>query len=353
MRFDEQPRTLRFEEEPTRPRWVVPVAILILALGAAVAALIATSAPGVKTTTQIVEARQAHPPPRASSPEAEEAHPGSGSSESTAPVAGGPLGASAQASFDSLSATLPARVGLAIAPVGSSQVEEFGDLREGHAWSSIKVPILVTLMRENGSEGLSSEEASWASAALTASDNEAAADLFGGIEASRGGLSAASAAVSETLAVAGDASTAVATEPPPPGAVSTYGQTEWSLAGSAQFYRSLAAGCLLDESGTEYVKGLMEEVIPEQRWGLGEAGFPSGWRVAMKGGWGPEGSASGPYLVRQSGIVEDGSGALAVAMIAMDESGTYEAGAADLTQVAAWLAGRLHGIPSAQGRACS
>lgn len=350
MRFDQQPRHLAFDEDPGRPRWVIPVALLIVALGVLIAFLIAASAPDGKTTTRIVEARQAPAPHRPASPRGEKTHPRAPKQPAEA---GAALGSGAQASFDSLAASLPAQVGLVVAPSGGSHMEEFGNLREGHAWSSIKVPILVTLMRENGAEGLTSEEASWARAALTASDNEAAADLFGEIEASRGGLSAASAAVGETLAAAGDTSTVIATGPPPPGAVSTYGQTEWTLAESAQFYRSLAAGCLLDGAGTEYVQGLMEEVIPEQRWGLGEAGFPPGWRVAMKGGWGPEGSDSGPYLVRQSGIVEDGTGAIAIAMIAMDESGTYEAGAADLTQVAAWLAGRLRSLPSVQGSACT
>ncbi len=125
--------------------------------------------------------------------------------------------------------------------------------------------------------------------------------------------------------------------------MSTYGQTDWSLDGTVAFYRSLANGCLLSASGTEYVTGLMENVIPEQRWGLGEAGFDPGWSVAMKGGWGPE-SGSGAYLVRQAGIVRDGGAGIAVAMIAEDDSGSYEAGAADLTRVAGWLAESLSGL---------
>lgn len=352
MRFDQRPRDLHFEQDTERPRWVIPLAVGIVVAGAIAAFLIATSAEGGKTKTVFLDAKQPTPQHLPSNEPEQEPEP-TPAPRSGSGYGGDPLGAGAAGSFETLAASLPAQVGLAVAPLGAMGVEEFGDLREGHAWSSIKVPILVTLMRERGSEGLSSDEESSAAAALTASDNEAAARLFAAIEASQGGLEGASAAVGETLASAGDASTTVATGPAPPGAVSTYGQTEWSLGGSATFYRSLAEGCLLDPEGSEYVEGLMEEVIPEQRWGLGEAGFPADWSVGIKGGWGPEGSESGPYLVRQSGIVSDGSGGIAVAMIAIDESGSYEAGAADLTQIAQWLAGRVGDRLPATSRGCT
>jgi hypothetical protein len=259
---------------------------------------------------------------------------------------GGLLSPDAAASFEALVGSVPGNVGLALAPLGDAAATTFGGLQVGHAWSSIKVPILVTLMREGT---LDSEEEGWATSAIEASDNDAAAALFDQLEQSHGGLSGASAAVTETLAVAGDTGTTVATAPPPAGAVSTYGQTEWSLSGSVAFYRSLANGCLLDSGSTEYVLGLMQNVIPEQRWGLGEAGFDPSWSVAMKGGWGPE-SGSGGYLVRQAGIVQSGSSGIAVAMMAEDSSGTYEAGAADLTQVATWLQENLKGLgPSSSG----
>jgi beta-lactamase class A len=254
----------------------------------------------------------------------------------------------AEASFQAMAASLSAEVGLAVQPLGGGTAQEFGDLREGHAWSSIKVPILATLLREQG-EALSPEEEAWARSAITASDNEAAASLFGQIEETQGGLAGASQAVEAVLHEAGSTSTVVATSPPPPGAVSTYGQTEWSLAGAAQFFAALGRCEVLGPQGTGYIASLMEEVIPEQRWGLGEAGFPADWQVAMKGGWGPEAEAGGSYLVRQSGIVESEDGGIAVAMIAVDDSGSYEAGAGDLTAVAQWLAGELNGLgPSFQ-----
>jgi hypothetical protein len=250
----------------------------------------------------------------------------------------------ASASWAALSRSVSAQIGLATAPLGSGPVRSFGSLQLGHAWSSIKVPILVTVMRAREGRGLSAEEMELAREALTASDNAAAASLFGRIEEERGGLAAASLAVQLVLRKAGDGATTIATDPPPSGAVSTYGQSEWSLSASVEFVRALARGCLLDDSGTEYVLGLMGEVTPEQRWGLGEAGFPSRWQVAMKGGWGPEGSAEGPYLVRQEGVVREGGSGVAVAMMARASSGSFADGVDAVTRIAGWLRENLHGL---------
>jgi hypothetical protein len=250
------------------------------------------------------------------------------------------LGSNAATSFDAMAASLPAQVGMAVEPLGSEEVIEFGTLLHGgHAWSSIKPAILSTVLAEQG-EQLGPEEESWADGAITASDNEDAAALFHTIEGRQGGLEGASAAVGSTIHEGGSAGTVVATAPPPPGAVSTYGQTEWPVGEAVRFYHGLAT-CSVH--GTSYIEGLMEQVIPEQRWGLGEASWPSGDRVGMKGGWGPDTEANGGYLVRQSGFVQNSEGGVAVAMIAIDESGSYPAGASDLTAMAQWLAGELKG----------
>lgn len=346
-----------WHEDEVTPRWAKIVSGLILIVGviAAIAIYVSRESNDPEPIGKAApSSRQAAPkqePVQPKHQESAEPHsmPPPATSGTPNGVSGGFLGPEAEASFGSFASSLPAQVGLAVQPLGGGEPREFGDLREGHAWSSIKVPILTTLLREQG-EALDSEEKAWATSAITASDNSAVADLFGRLEKKHGGLVGASQAVEAVLRAAGDTTTVVATAPPPPGAVSTYGQTEWSLLGSVAFYGSLARCQLLGPTGTSYVEGLMESVIPEQRWGLGEAGFPSGWSVAMKGGWGPEASAGGSYLVRQSGIVRDGNRGIAVAMIAMDQSGSYPAGASDLTQVAQWLAGELHGLgPPAPG----
>ena len=256
------------------------------------------------------------------------------------------LQSDASGSFEALAAATPGRIGLTVAPLGNGSTASFGSLQTGHAWSTIKVPILVTLMRDRNEE-LSAEESQWAASAVEASDNEAAAALFRQLESIHGGLGAASAAVQGVMRLAGNATT-VATSPPPPGAVSTYGQTEWSAEEATAFYRALANGCLLGPGGTEYVLGLMRNVIPEQRWGLGEAALDPSWSIGFKGGWGPE-AESGAYLVRQSGLVQSGSQGVAVTMIVEEASGSFEAGVGDLNRMAAWLTENLRGLGPAGG----
>ncbi|HZO05328.1 MAG TPA: serine hydrolase [Solirubrobacterales bacterium] len=244
---------------------------------------------------------------------------------------GNALSGDAEASFSSLEAEAGASVGLAIAPFGGS-VQTLGSTEGRHAWSSIKVPILATLMRQRQ---LSSSDQANAEAALTASDNNAAAALFSAIEGTN-------SALESTLNETASEPTVVATAPPPSGAASTYGQTLWSPAASAEFYRALACGQVLDSGSTSYVLGLMGNVISEQQWGLASASFPGASYVGYKAGWGPEGSASGPYLVRQSGIVEDGNGnGFAVTMVAQASSGSFEGGVAALNTVAGWLSQHL------------
>jgi Beta-lactamase enzyme family len=343
-----------WEEGQGTPGWAKVVAALILAIGVGAAVAIYVSRessdaePAARTAT-VVKANKNAAPQGMAHAHRHVGHPPSGSMPPA--TAGTPNGASglgvlparAEASFNALVSSLSAQVGLAVQPLGGGETREFGELREGHAWSNIKVPILATLLREQG-ESLGSEEEAWATSAITASDNEAAASLFGKIEERQGGLTGASRAVEGVLHEAGSASTRVATAPPPPGAVSTYGQTEWSVGDAARFFAALGRCEVLGRHGTQYVESLMESVIPEQRWGLGEGGFPAGWRVGMKGGWGPEAESGGGYLVRQSGLIQDANRGVAVAMIAKDDSGTYPAGASDLTQIAQWLAGKLNGL---------
>jgi hypothetical protein len=237
------------------------------------------------------------------------------------------LAPDAATEFAVLEDKLSAQIGVAVAPLGSARPQQFGSLESGHAWSSFKVPIVVTVMQQ---EALGSEGQEQARSAITASDNAAAAALFSRL----GSTMAASAAVENVLAQSAYPAT-VSTAPPPSGAVSTWGQTDWPLASATGFYRALACGQLLDPQGTAFVLGLMEEVISEQQWGLGEAGIPG--QVAFKAGWGPDGSASGPYLVRQSGVLRSGNSGAVVTIAAQDSSGSFDAGVQDLNAVAGWV----------------
>jgi hypothetical protein len=240
---------------------------------------------------------------------------------------------------------LPGRVELAVAPLGARSVEILGGDAAAHGWSTTKVPVLAALLRAQDDE-LTSQERAWAQSAITESSNESILDLFGVLERTEGGLLGASEHVQELLRLSGDEETVVATAPPPPGAVTTFGQTEWRPSSAVKFFSALARGCLLSAQATSYVLDLMQHIEPSESWGLGSAGLP---RVAFKGGWGPE--RDGAYLVRQSGIVDvSSSSAVAVAIVAFPPAGSasFETGTAMLTETAAWLREHLRLVPRAR-----
>jgi hypothetical protein len=257
-----------------------------------------------------------------------------------------------EASFARLARGLPGRVGIAFAPLGGGSIRPLGPLQVAHAWSTMKVPVLVTLMRHLEGRGrtLSPGSLGEATLAIEQSDNAAINSLFAQLEAGEGGgVVAASRAIQDVLRVAGDETTQVNTRPNDDG-WSTFGQTEWSASGEVSFTRSLARGCLLSVANTETVLGLMRNVTPSQRWGVGAAGFRSDVSLAFKGGWGPE-PPNGSYVVRQSAVVESGSQGCVLAIIAAPSATgevSFDEGTQMVTEIATWARihlthGRKHG----------
>jgi hypothetical protein len=227
-----------------------------------------------------------------------------------------------RASFRRLERDLGGTSALALSAVGLDPVVvEVGTLREGVAWSTIKVPIAMAV--ETRAEGRpSAAEQSLLTRAITASDNAAAEALWSAL----GPPSAAAAAVGSVLASTGDTSTQVETRVLRPGFTS-FGQTRWSLAAQQRFIAGLP--CL---PNSQPVLSLMQQVEPDQRWGLGVLGA----HTQFKGGWGPE--PDGRYLVRQMGIVRLANGRpLAASIATMSAAGSFETGAANLTRIAQWL----------------
>jgi hypothetical protein len=224
---------------------------------------------------------------------------------------------------------------VAVAPLGQGPIRTLGSLQQGHAWSTMKVPVLVTLLREYAQSGhsLSAQQQNDAALALERSDNAAAEALFGALERIHGGLVPASAALQRTLAAAGDTATIVNTAPNDQG-FTTWGQTVWSVTGEIQFYRALAQGCLLAPGGTAYVLKLMRNVVPAQRWGAGAAGYPAATRVAFKAGWGPENGAG--YLVRQTAIIGSGGRGYVASMLVRPHDGSFAQAVNMINALASW-----------------
>src|ERR1700689_5265757 len=155
-------------------------------------------------------------------------------SRATAPL----LAADAKASFARLAANLPGPVELALAPLGAGTPESLGGDTAAHGWSTTKIPVLAALLkaREDRGEGLTPEEQSWAQSAVTESNNESVLHLFGDLERIEGGLTRASRYMQKLFRLSGDEETVVATAPPPPGAVTTFGQTRWSPSNAVKFF---------------------------------------------------------------------------------------------------------------------
>ena len=244
----------------------------------------------------------------------------------------------ATATFARLERSLPGPVGLVVSPLGKGIEARFGPLQSGHAWSTMKVPVLVTYDRRLAEEGrpLDSADREDATLAIEQSDNAAINTIFGRLERLVDGLIPASEEVEQTLRASGDRFTIVNTLPNGQG-FSTFGQTEWSLTASAMFYSALANGCLLEPAQTAYILSLMGRVVSSERWGAGEAGFPVGLRVAFKGGWGPE--PDGSYLVRQTAIIGAAGHGYVLAMLAhplgVGET-SFAEGQGMLTSLARW-----------------
>lgn len=219
--------------------------------------------------------------------------------------------------------------GLTLMPVGGhGPTAMFGALRSGVAWSTIKVPLSIAVVRRY--DPLSRQLTDLIRRAITESDNAAAEELW----SSLGAPATAARDIEGVLASAGDTDTQVPTYPlrPP---FSIFGQTQWSLGAAAHFVSRLP--CL---PGSALVRHDMGSVVPSQRYGLGE--IP---RTIFKGGWGPD--QNGRYLVRQLGVITiPRRGDVAVAIAAEPSTGTYTDGIAMLNTIASWLTAHTTQLPA-------
>lgn len=227
------------------------------------------------------------------------------------------------ASFASYAETLHGTVGLAYAPVGGERVVRLGDWSSGVAWSTSKVPLAVAALR-----AAPVAAKPWVALAITRSDNAAAEELWSML----GPPEVAAAAVAGVLGEVGDTVTRVQSQRVRP-EYTAFGQTEWSTTRQALFAAHLP--CI--EAGAD-VLALMRTLDPEHQWGL--ARLPG---AAAKGGWGPD--ENGAHLVRQLGVIPNGSGWTAVALGARPKSGTFADGIALLDRLTQWVGSHLRQLP--------
>lgn len=213
--------------------------------------------------------------------------------------------------------TSGARVGVAVDGTAA------GELIDGPAWSTIKVPLAIAAQRVDPTVPVD--------AAITVSDNASAESLW----QSLGAGTPAAAAVEEVLAEGGDTSTRVQPEVIRPG-FSAFGQTNWALADQSVF-----APHIPDLDSTGDVFDAMGRISPGHAYGLGT--IPE---ARFKGGWGPE--PDGAYLVRQFGLVPTSCGQHGVAVAAIAHDGTYESAQYALNNLAEQLMIQLEAGCSAE-----
>jgi hypothetical protein len=233
------------------------------------------------------------------------------------------LSAADRRSFARLEAALGGTSGVAVSGLGlGRRVERAGALRNVIAWSTAKVPIAMAVIAAGDG---ASQQANLRSA-ITASDNAAAMRLW----SSLGSDDEAAGAADEQLRDAGDSATRIESRALRGPAYTPFGQTNWSLANQARF----TAGLACTAPGAQ-VLGLMNQVVPGQRWGMGSAGVPA----QFKGGWGPglQPGAAGAYLDRQMGVLTIRGRPLAAAIATVPPDGSHDTGTRNLTQIARWV----------------
>jgi hypothetical protein len=217
--------------------------------------------------------------------------------------------------FDQFAAGLPATVGVAFSPVGDGQSPTvWGTWRQGPAWSTSKVPLVIAAYRRE------QRITGTMRAAIVESDNAAAESIW----ASLGDPATAAQAVQQILRESGDLTTTVESRKTRPG-FTAFGQTVWSLGNQVRF---VAGASRISENLPIF--DLMGQIVEGHSWGMGR--IPG---ALFKGGWGP--STSGKHLVRQMGVLPTSTGKIAVAIATEPDSGEFADGTEQLDQIADWL----------------
>jgi hypothetical protein len=230
-----------------------------------------------------------------------------------------PLQIALEASFEQLSATVPANVGIAIAR--PDRAFSLGQWSSGVAWSTIKVPLAVAALRRD--RRLAQD---LVVKAITESDNSASEQLWSQL----GDPADAARQVQIIVQECGDAATVVESRRLRRG-FTAFGQTQWTLDRQARFAAQLP---VIPDGAT--VIDLMRQLTSGQRWGLAAKG------IAAKAGWGP--GVDRGYLVRQFGIVPTQSGQWGVALAAEAHDGVFETGVEVVNTLSDWVLSRLPGL---------
>ncbi len=136
--------------------------------------------------------------------------------------------------------------------------------------SSMKIPIMLTMLSqvEKQNRPLTDGEAQQLEAMIESSDNDAAKSLYQEVGAASGVMNFLNS--HELYGIIPDPN--------------TWGTSTASTQAMVDLLSALSAGELLSATGTAYALSLMQNVVPDQRFGIGDTA-PRGSIVSMKNGW--------------------------------------------------------------------
>ncbi len=181
------------------------------------------------------------------------------------------------------------------------------DLTTGQTWTTgegspqdeasiVKVDILETLLAQREANPLSSSDESLATSMIEESDNNSATSLWDEVGGASGiGAYDQSAGLQDTT----PSPCVVCANFPWPG----WGLTKTTPTDQIDLLKALVEpGQNLSSSDQSFVLGLMENVIPSERWGV-SGGVPDGTTVALKNGWLPLNDSGTDWQVNSIGWV--------------------------------------------------
>jgi len=194
---------------------------------------------------------------------------------------------------------LVGRAGTVLAAVYDVQTGQSWQLGDGPAQdeaSVVKVDILETLLSESDGAGLSAQSQSLAQQMIEDSDNDAATALWdaaGGAD----GLGAYNAQAGLTM-----------TTPSPCVVCVDFPWPGWGLTTTVPYdqitllKRIIGPSSLLTSAERSYALSLLENVTPDQAWGI-SGGVPAGVTVALKNGWLPLNDDDTDWQINSEGWV--------------------------------------------------
>jgi len=197
-----------------------------------------------------------------------------------------------------------------------------------HTASIVKADVLAVLLLRHQQSGtyLSNDEVALAREMIEDSDNDAANDLWGDVGATYG-----MALGNETLGLGHTT----------PAADYYWGLTTTTVADQLQLLDDLTSRrSPLHAAARSFALDLMEDVTPDQAWGVSAAATP-GTPFAVKNGWLPDPEL---WVINSIGVVQHGGQQLLIAVLS-DDQPSEEVGIAQVDAVARAAAFSATGVP--------